>query len=823
MRLPTPHACAVLAAALLASQAAIGQSVCFTILSDSMTSVRVMGDTPALWGDEAALYGNWSAANLNGIYTVPVDLSAPFKLMVNQNDLVPNETYMTYFYSLQNAAVRDGAVTFTGGNTNNADGLYWSDGQTIVTLVDAHGGFPSPYPRPSMGASGVAFVAKAGFEVPWFVEYTNPTPAKVYSNGGAAPGGGTFIKTEPSVPAMGNDHMAFTALCNKPGGTGGGAYTWNSLTNQISLTANWNTTMPGTASTKFDAMFECDTDDARVVFTGKSGFIGFGGRVGVFVAPIGSTSVSKLAIDGDLAPEGGAMTNFGSPAVEGDLIAYVASIGSPLSPTGEVLIAQIDGSAPFEVIRTGDLVNGRQVLALDFNHRALSGHRLAFRAQLVDPSSPLGASYALVVADIDPTSAPCPEPPAPGSNDPPPPLANCAAWSTAPAPDAPFSLTVRGMKVIADDDVWMVGGGGLASHFDGANWTVTPTPPANGFAVHFEGVDARTSDDVWACGNYVSGGNNVLAASRWNGTQWTNVPMPQPPAGRYASDVAVRGVNDVYVCGYSADATQFLLLHWNGTAWSEVALPEPTATINRQLWTVKALPNGDVLAAGAILPNGDDWEAVIYRFNGRSWSKVVGVPQPESSPIIYDMSVVNENDIWVAGDMFVADAGHQSMTMHFDGTAWTHIPTPSAGAGWNFLFGIAARDANHVVACGYHYYGAVNEPIALVWNPITATWKPYDMPMPGYSTAAWAAGALSDGTLLIAGGIGYYDSTPADVYLERFGRDGGSADLNCDGAVDSADLAIMLGAWGQNSPTADLDESGEVDGGDLSILLGAWN
>jgi hypothetical protein len=810
-------------AALAIAPLAEAQSVCFTTIADATTSILPFGDTPAMWGTDVAFLGTWTAATMAGIYRVPSDLTAPFSLMANELDVVPNENYLTYFRSIQNPATRDGNVVFTGGNTNDADGLYWTDGTTIVTLVDSHGGFPSPYPRPSMGANGAAFVGKAGFEVPWFVEYENPTPAKVYSNGGAAPGGGTFIKTEPGIPAMGNDRMAFTALCNKTGGTAGGAYVWDSTTNQISLVANWNTTMPGTASTKFDFMFSCDTDDARVVFTGKSGFIGFGGRVGAFVATVGSTAVSKLAIDGDLAPEGGAMTSFGAVAVDGDLAVYVGAFGSPLSPNGAVLVGQVADGAPFEIVRTGDVVNGRTVLSFDFNHRALSGHSLVFRALMTDPGSPTGASYALVVADVDVAGGRCPAPPAPGSNDPPAPLANCATWTTPPAPDAAIPITVRGVEVIADDDIWMVGGAGFAAHFDGSDWTVTPTPAVSGMPIHFEGVSALSSSEVWACGNYVVNGTTQIACARWDGRAWTDVPMPQPPSGRYASDVAVAAADAVYVAGYQADATQFLLMRWDGDSWSNVALPPQVDTINRQLWTVEAVAPDDVYAAGAILPNGNDWEATIFRFDGTAWTKVPGVPQPETSPTIYDMFAVGADDIWVCGDLFMPESGHQPLTMHFDGTSWEHVPAPSPGAGWNMLFGIAASDSNHVVAAGYHYYGAVNEPIALVWNPVTRTWKGHDLPMKGYSTSAWAAGALADGSLFVAGGIGYYDSTPADTYLETFGKPAGGADLNCDGLVDAADLAVLIGEWGQPSPTADLDGNGTIGGGDLAALLGAWS
>ncbi len=89
-------------------------------------------------------------------------------------------------------------------------------------------------------------------------------------------------------------------------------------------------------------------------------------------------------------------------------------------------------------------------------------------------------------------------------------------------------------------------------------------------------------------------GVTYIVSARWDGSHWTVVPMPQPIAGAYVSDIAVNGPNDVYVCGYQADATQFLFLHWNGVAWSPVQLPTAANDLYRQLWTVESLGSNNV-------------------------------------------------------------------------------------------------------------------------------------------------------------------------------------------------------------------------------------
>lgn len=50
----------------------------------------------------------------------------------------------------------------------------------------------------------------------------------------------------------------------------------------------------------------------------------------------------------------------------------------------------------------------------------------------------------------------------------------------------------------------------------------------------------------------------------------------------------------------------------------------------------------------------------------------------------------------------------------------------------------------------------------------------------------------------------------------------GTADLNLDGAVDSADLGLLLTSWGSAEPVGDLNGDGVVGTADLGLLLAAW-
>jgi hypothetical protein len=65
-----------------------------------------------------------------------------------------------------------------------------------------------------------------------------------------------------------------------------------------------------------------------------------------------------------------------------------------------------------------------------------------------------------------------------------------------------------------------------------------------------------------------------------------------------------------------------------------------------------------------------------------------------------------------------------------------------------------------------------------------------------------------------------WDFTCADSAIATCGICSNAADLNGDGAVNSADLSILLNAWG--SPDADLSGDGTTASQDLAILLNSW-
>src|SRR5437899_4230947 len=115
------------------------------------------------------------------------------------------------------------------------------------------------------------------------------------------------------------------------------------------------------------------------------------------------------------------------------------------------------------------------------------------------------------------------------------------------------------VSALSANDVWAVGfytGSdgiihGLTEHWDGTRWSVVPAVDATPYATIFYGVDAISSNDVWAVG-YQQEPDLVFQplAEHWDGAQWSVVPItPLPSFNNFLYGVSGAGSEDVWAVG----------------------------------------------------------------------------------------------------------------------------------------------------------------------------------------------------------------------------------------------------------------------------------
>lgn len=246
----------------------------------------------------------------------------------------------------------------------------------------------------------------------------------------------------------------------------------------------------------------------------------------------------------------------------------------------------------------------------------------------------------------------------------------------------------------------------LAMHWDGSIWTPTPTPitgplPGDGDST-FHGVKAFAPNDVWAAGwQEITGSGQFfgpeILAMHWDGAQWSIVPTPIPGAsvgglsGANGSHVtAIDGVapDDVWFVGLwmqPVPAGTFLetglAMHWDGAQMT--VYPTPYAqgpsgfTGGYILNDVLAFASNDVWAVG----NGlNTWTPVPYvlRWDGVQWD-LVDVPLVEPWFQFHEIVGTSSSNLFISGSVRDANFVETRVLLHFDGSNWTQQPTPPFG------------------------------------------------------------------------------------------------------------------------------------------------
>jgi hypothetical protein len=146
-------------------------------------------------------------------------------------------------------------------------------------------------------------------------------------------------------------------------------------------------------------------------------------------------------------------------------------------------------------------------------------------------------------------------------------------------------------------------------------------------------------------------------------------------------------------------------MHYNGTAWAAVPTTSPGTRTN-YVTAVDGVAGNDVWMAGYSLnlPYGNRFrQSMIQHWNGTAWTQV---PTPNSgSTYLYDVAAVSATDAWAVGSASTGGA----FVLRWNGSAWNSVAAPPL-AGLN---SVAARSGNDVWVAGTDAAGA---PALANWN-----------------------------------------------------------------------------------------------------------
>jgi hypothetical protein len=189
--------------------------------------------------------------------------------------------------------------------------------------------------------------------------------------------------------------------------------------------------------------------------------------------------------------------------------------------------------------------------------------------------------------------------------------------------------------------------------------------------------------------------------------------------------------------------------------WKQVTTPNVGSNDNT-LTAIAGRSPADIWAVGTHLPsaNATIVHTLAIHYNGTAWSVV---PTPANGPeasSFYGVAALPDGTAWAVG-IHTRSTGHttEALTEHWNGTSWSVVPAPSPGSASNMLYGVAALSDNDVWAVG-GYAGADDafHPLLEHWNG--TSWSVVSLPGPptlegmltsvtSAASGVWAAGQLA--------------------------------------------------------------------------------
>jgi hypothetical protein len=224
----------------------------------------------------------------------------------------------------------------------------------------------------------------------------------------------------------------------------------------------------------------------------------------------------------------------------------------------------------------------------------------------------------------------------------------------------------------------------LAEQWNGTNWTIQPTPnPAGAPGTALFGVSCTASTFCMAVGTSFdsSGFPTGLVAERWDGTRWQIRPVPTPTgaAGSFFAGVSCTSPSFCTAVGAQTDSAGnpigTLAERWNGTNWTIQPTPNPPP--GGVLAAVSCTTPAGCTAAGNLnATSNSGTTTLVERWNGTTWA-IQPTPVLSAGQGSFFSGVACQATACTAVGLNLPDTGPSMLAERWDGTSWQIQPMPT--------------------------------------------------------------------------------------------------------------------------------------------------
>ena len=276
-------------------------------------------------------------------------------------------------------------------------------------------------------------------------------------------------------------------------------------------------------------------------------------------------------------------------------------------------------------------------------------------------------------------------------------------FKVVPTPNDNPNDILLAVSASSPSDIWAVGE--TAIHYDGTEWKAFRVSMIQGLNNgQLMGVADISPTDAWAAGfadtDEFGPPNQVI--EHWDGTQWSLFPNPPFPPNAQPTPRAMTAIDghDIWAVGNEPVSASFLFEHWDGTAWTVTEVPDTDGL----LFGASADASNDVWAVGISGFAEESSTTLVFHFDGTAWQQAASANTGVADQLNAVVALA-PNDVWAVGSTFKAEhTAALTLIEHYDGTAWSVVPSPNIGPHSslqsNVLNGITALSPTDIYAFG---------------------------------------------------------------------------------------------------------------------------